>query len=260
MSKRTIAITGAASGIGRATADWLRSQGHRLIGIDQRDADVLVDLSTYDGRQSLAMAVGELAPDGLDSVICVAGVSAPAPVGLLLAVNYFGTVATLEQLRPLLLKSPSPRAVAIVSTASLFDYDASLVNACLADDEALALALADGHDPALVTGYASSKNALARWLRREAISAAWAGSGILLNAISPGRVYTPMTAGFFATDEGRAMFDRATPLALSDRLYGKPEELAEAIAFLATLQGQYLLGQILYVDGGTEAICRPDMI
>ncbi|MBB4614317.1 SDR family oxidoreductase [Novosphingobium taihuense] len=258
--KRTIVITGAASGIGRATAEKLTAEGHRVIGVDLRDVEVVADLSTPAGRQAMAAAVASLAPDGVDSVIAVAGAPAPAPAPRLLAINYFGAVATFELLRPLLLRSKAPRAVAIVSTASLSEFDPVVVDACLAGDEGAALALAQGIDPEGGTGYASSKNALARWLRRAAISPEWAGSGILLNGVSPGRVYTPMTAGFFASKEGLAMLDRYTPIALSDCPYGQPEELAEAIAFLATLQGRYLLGQILYVDGGTEAISRTDMI
>ncbi|SKB99235.1 Enoyl-(Acyl carrier protein) reductase [Sphingopyxis flava] len=208
----------------------------------------------------MAGAVATLAPQGVDSVIAVAGMPAPAPAGRLLAVNYFGAVATLELLRPLLLRSQAPRAVAIISTASLSEFDPALVDACLAGDEAAALALAGNIDPEAATGYSSSKHALARWLRRSAISPEWAGSGILLNGVSPGRVRTPMTEGFLSTEEGMAMLEQFTPIALSDCPYGEPDELAEVIAFLATLQGRYLLGQILYVDGGTETIFRTDTI
>lgn len=196
----------------------------------------------------------------IDGVIAVAGIPAPADPARLLAINYFGAVATLELMRPLLARSASPRAVAITSTASLTDYDEALVQACLAGDEVAALAAAAGVDPMSATGYATSKHALARWVRRAAVSAEWAGTGILLNGVAPGRTLTPMTEPFFATAEGRAMLDAATPIALSDCPYGKAEELAEAIAFLATVEGRYLVGQILYVDGGTEAIGRPGQI
>ncbi len=48
---RTYIVTGSASGIGAATARLLRGQGHRVMGIDLREADVLADLSTTDGRR-----------------------------------------------------------------------------------------------------------------------------------------------------------------------------------------------------------------
>lgn len=257
---RTIAITGAASGMGLATAKVLRAAGHRVIGIDLREADVLADLSTAQGRAAMAAGVAALAPDGLDGVVAAAGVAVPAAPRLIVGVNYFGAVATLELLRPLLQRSANPCGVAITSTASLMDYDPPLVEACLAGDEAAALALADASDPMTGGSYAASKHALARWLRQAALSADWAGLGLLLNGVAPGSVRTPMIEPFLATEEGRAMLAKATPIALADRAYGHPEELAEVIAFLATLQGRYLLGQIIYVDGGTEAIFRPGTI
>ena len=60
--KRTYVVTGAASGIGQATATLLRNRGHRVIGVDLRSVDVVADLSTPEGRQ-----------DAIDGFLCEAG-------------------------------------------------------------------------------------------------------------------------------------------------------------------------------------------
>ena len=60
---RTYVVTGAASGIGAATADLLKSRGNTVIGVDIRDTDIIADLTTEEGRGGLADAVAELAAD-----------------------------------------------------------------------------------------------------------------------------------------------------------------------------------------------------
>ena len=62
---RTYVVTGSASGIGRATTDLLTERGHRVIGVDVRDADVVADLSTAEGRSVLLITHR---PEGLDLV------------------------------------------------------------------------------------------------------------------------------------------------------------------------------------------------
>jgi NAD(P)-dependent dehydrogenase (short-subunit alcohol dehydrogenase family) len=257
---RIIVLTGAASGIGRATAEELKSAGHRVIGVDLHDTDVIADLASPAGRAAMARGVAALAPDGIDGVVAAAGVSIKLPASMAVAVNYFGAVASLELLRPLLLRAANPCAVGILSTAALTNYDETLVDLCLSSDEAEAKARADELDPTVGIGYSSSKQALGRWLRKAAISAEWAGSGILMNAVSPGCVLTPMTKALIESEVGRAMLAKETPIALTDRSFGTVDELAEVIAFLATLSGRFLVGQILHVDGGTEAIKRPCMV
>ena len=106
-----------------------------------------------------------------------------------IAINYFGAVATLQGLRPLLARSARPRAVAICSTAGFLPADDDVVKACLAHDEGAALAAA----AISATSYADSKRALSLWLRRAAVQPEWAGAGILLNGVGPGVVVTPMT-------------------------------------------------------------------
>jgi len=95
-------------------------------------------------------------------------------------------------------------------------------------------------------------------MRAAAIRSEWGGSGISLNAVSPGIVKTAITAPYLATREGRAMLETTTPTIRSD--YGDPSDLAEVLTFLATMQTNYLLGQTIYVDGGTDVLLRPNRV
>ncbi len=251
--ERTILVTGSASGIGAATYALLRGQGHRVIGVDLRDAEIEVDLSNAAGRSKLAAEAARMAPGGLDGVIAAAGTHAP-DAELVVSVNYFGAVATLENLHQLLIRSSRPRAVVISSTAVLSPIDQPIYDACLAHDEALARAHALRMS---ANAYASSKKALARWTRQSAVSEKWAGSGILLNAVMPGTVKTAMTAPVLATAEGRAALKVLTPIATAN--YGEPVEVAEMLDFLVNLKGNYVVGQLIFVDGGTDAIRRPEV-
>ena len=104
---RTSVLTGAASGIGKATKDLLEQRGERVIGVDIHEAEVVVDLSTAAGRAALVQEAGRISGGSIDAVYAVAGLAVPAPATV--AVNFFGTVATLEGLRPLLAGSVAPR-------------------------------------------------------------------------------------------------------------------------------------------------------
>lgn len=95
---RTYAVTGAASGIGAITTGQLRADGHTVITVDLKDADVSVDLTTDEGRTNLATQVERLSGGTLDGVVACAGLS--APIVATAAVNYFGAVATLRACVP----------------------------------------------------------------------------------------------------------------------------------------------------------------
>ncbi|SEB68565.1 NAD(P)-dependent dehydrogenase, short-chain alcohol dehydrogenase family [Paramicrobacterium humi] len=257
---RTFVVTGSASGIGAATADLLRDRGFRVIGVDLRDADVMADLSTPDGRESAVAQVIELADGRIDAVIAAAGISAPKP--LTVAVNYFGVVALLDGLRPTLAASPSPRAAVVSSMASLQPNSAELVEAALAGDEKRALqigqALADAGPQTGYLNYPSSKRALSRWVRREAITADWAGAGIPLNAVAPGTVLSPMTRELLATPEGRAMVDANVPMPLNG--HSESIVIARLLAWLTSEENTHVTGQTIYIDGGADASLRGDDI
>jgi len=251
--QRTILITGSASGIGEATKRQLVGQGHLVVGVDVRDADIQADLGTEAGRRTMLDAALRLAPHGLDGVVACAGISRPDRAAEIIGINYFGAVATLEGLRPLLARSRRARAVAICSTAALLPTDDAVVNACLAGDEALALAEAHARPQ---NAYMSSKRALALWLRRAAVANRWAGAGILLNGVAPGVVKTSMTAGLLSDPEMLKLIALSNPMAVQE--FAKPDEIAEFICYLLTFEGHYLLGQIIFNDGGTDALMRPD--
>lgn len=251
--QRTFLLTGSASGIGLATAERLRADGERVIGVDLRDADITIDLGSADGRARMVEEAERLAPDGLDGVLAGAGISTMDKPRETVAINYFGAVATLAGLHPLLAKKPRARAVAICSTAALLPHDEPVIQSCLAGDEAAALA---GITERPQTAYMTSKRALSLWVRRTAVSKDWGGRNILLNGIAPGVIETPMTQPLFKDPEMVRLMALSNPMAVEG--YAKADEMAELIAFLLRFEGHYLVGQVIFNDGGTDAIMRPD--
>jgi NAD(P)-dependent dehydrogenase (short-subunit alcohol dehydrogenase family) len=255
MQEKVMLLTGAASGIGQATAQRLSAKGIRVIGVDLRDAEITVDLGTADGRARMIEEAQRLAPEGLDGVLAGAGISAFDRPRETIAINYFGAVGTLEGLRPLLAMRPRARAVAVCSTSALLPTHEATIVECLAGREEQACAAIEASPQG---AYMTSKRALGLWLRRAAVSEEWGGSSILLNAIAPGVVTTPMTAPLFNMPEMIEVLRQSNPMAVQD--YAQPEEMAEMIDYLLNFEGHYMLGQIIYNDGGTDAIMRPDLI
>ena len=259
---RTTVVTGARSGIGQAVAALLQERGERVVGIDLADCTITADLSSPDGRSHAMAEVRTLCPEGLDALIECAGLAkhdGPAVV----SVNYFGMVALAEGLRPLLANGREPRAVLVSSSASFLPFDEAIVEACLVGDESRARTHASSSTREEATArqgeiYAASKRALTRWIRRTAPRADWAGAGILLNGVSPGLVVTPMTSPMLATEEGRKILAQAVPRAVPNP--ADPLDLALLLAFLASADNRYLVGQVPYCDGGTDVIMRGDTI
>jgi NAD(P)-dependent dehydrogenase (short-subunit alcohol dehydrogenase family) len=253
-TNRTYVVTGAASGIGAATAHHLRQCGGRVIGADLRDAEVSADLATADGRAALSEGVARLSEGRLDGVVANAG---GGPAETMLALNYFGALATLEGLRPQLLASAAPRAVVVSSISSLGPTDPALIEACVAGDEAVAIvhgaeAIAAGKSA--LDLYGSAKHALTRWCRRAAASPQWAGAGIPLNVVAPGVIDTP-AAAYILSDPGlRAQMGAMTPL--RGAYPGAPEAMAALLGWCVSAENNLMTGQVMFADAGFECQAR----
>jgi NAD(P)-dependent dehydrogenase (short-subunit alcohol dehydrogenase family) len=262
--ERIAVVTGAASGIGAATLRHLQGRGVRVIGSDLHDADVIADLATADGRAALVEGVVRLSGGRVDAVIANAGGGPPETS---VQLNFFGAVATLEGLRPLLAKSAAPRAVAVSSIASLRPPRGAIVEACLKGDERAAIAAAraamgeggansanplpaDVQPP--LDLYGSSKHALQRWCRTVAPKLEWAGAGIALNVTALGFYDTPAAAYVLSNSESRGAMERMVPL--RGAFPGRAAEAAALLGWLVSAENSQMTGQILFADAGFE--CR----
>jgi NAD(P)-dependent dehydrogenase (short-subunit alcohol dehydrogenase family) len=246
-------ITGAASGMGAATAARLLAAGRAVVGVDRMGSNIDADLGTADGRRGV---LDHVATRQIDGVATFAGVSGfgGRPGSLVVSVNYFGTIELLAGLRSALARTAGA-AVAISSNAATTapNVDADLVDACLAGDEQRARSLADGvGGPA---AYSAAKLAVARWVRRQAPSEAWAGAGVRLNAVAPGHIETALTAEMRQEPAALKVIER-TPLPIGRP--GRAEDVAALVALLLGDDGGFFVGSVLYIDGGTDALLRAD--
>lgn len=229
-----------------------------MIGVDLRDAEVIADLGTPQGRTAAIGAVAELAGnDGIDGLVTWAGLTGltGTPGSELVSVNYFGTVALLDGLRPLLAEGDRPAAVAVSSNSATCQpgVPMDVTQLCLAGDEEAARQAADLAGG--IRSYPASKLAVARWVRRHAPAPQWAGAGITLNAVAPGPVDTPMLQAT-RNDPVLGQFVDAYPVPAGR--HGTAAELAAFMAFLLGPDARFCCGSVFVVDGGTDAHLRPD--
>ncbi len=242
MSDRTVLITGAARGIGLATAKRFLAEGWRtgLLDIDgktqnaavealDRPDDVLAltcDVAIEDQVASAFEAVRDRF-GRLDALINNAGVAIFKPIlettlaewSRVLDVNLTGPFLCSRQAVPLMTNGG-----AIVNIASISGQRASTLR----------------------VAYGTSKAALMHLTKQQA--AEFAHRGIRANCIAPGPVDTAMAKAVHSP-EIRADYHDAIPLAR----YGLEEEVAEAVWFLCSDKASYITGQTLAVDGGFEA-------
>jgi NAD(P)-dependent dehydrogenase (short-subunit alcohol dehydrogenase family) len=242
---RIALVTGAARGIGLATARLFLAEGWRVAMLDIEN-DLLAQAVAEIGRPKDTLALTcDLGDPG---EITAAFAALAARFGRLDAlVNNAGTAVFKPLLETTLEEWNRVMAV-------------NLTGPFLASQAAAAL-MADGGGGAIVNitsisglrastlrvAYGTSKAALAHLTKQQA--AELASLGIRVNAVAPGPVDTAMAKAVHSP-EIRADYRDAIPLAR----YGLEEELAQAIVFLCGDKASYITGQVLAVDGGFDAV------
>jgi len=246
-------ITGSASGIGAALRQRLLSLQHQVIGVDLRDADIEVDLSTASGReQGVAQALARCA-GSIDGLVCCAGLGPAADPAAIVSVNYFGALAFMDGMFTALQGGNQPAAVVVSSTGAV-QMDAAqhtLNEALRAGDEGTARTIAAQAQTPLLA-YCITKYAITCAMRERAMP--WGQAGVRLNAVAPGPIQTPLLQAFVEDKRYPAQTSGFLP-PLGRR--GQPEEVAQFIHYLLSPEAAFIHGSLMFIDGGIDALVRP---
>ena len=192
------------------------------------------------------------ADGAIDGLVTWAGVPGltKTPGSLLASVNYFGSVALLEGLRPLLANGDRPAAVAISSNSTTSSPGSPWTSSSTAWPATRPGARAAADTAGAMAAYPATKTAIAWWVRRHAPTADWAGAGITLNVVAPGAVETPLLQAT-REDEVVGQFIDTFPIPVGRK--GTAEELAAFVHFLLGPDARFFCGSVVFLDGGSDA-------
>lgn len=256
-------VTGGSSGIGAAAVESLKKEGHKVINIDLKNGDISANLATQEGRQFAIDEIIKVCPDGLDGIICNAGVSGNCGnLELVISLNYFGTVKLARGVYELLKMRGGSVVVTVSNTISQGTGRMDIVDLLnnVGDEQRVCNIVKNLDATNQAVGqsvYMATKYALAKWVRR--VSASWAANGVRVNAVAPGNVHTPMTDSL--SDSAKfAVSALPIPVRYGSDALMEPEEIAESMRFLLSKSARGINGIILFTDGGTDALLNSEKV